>query len=157
MESDDALGWVELWVNRTLDIANRASEVDGLIGLQWRTQEVMAQFSALAQRGWNATLTSHEFWVDFCASNFGVEVADEAAAIFESVDGDSKSVDGRALPLFTECCPGAIKSPDSRPWSQVCWGTSAPGTCAVHVGTCCTLVTCTLQCVAHGTSTLHHS
>lgn len=119
MESDDALGWVELWVNRTLDIADRASEVNGLIGLQWRTQEVMAQFSALAQRGWVANLTSQDFWVDFCTSNFGAEVAVDAAAIFASVDGDANSVDGRALPLFTECCPGAIKSPNPRPWPEV--------------------------------------
>jgi hypothetical protein len=107
MESDDALGWVELWVNRTLDIANHASEVAGLVGLQWRTQEVMPQFSALAQRGWNAGLTSSAFWLDFTTANFGSEVAVEAAAIFASVDGDKNSVDGRNLPMFTSCCPGA--------------------------------------------------
>jgi len=118
LESDDALGWPELWVNRTLDVANRAPEVQGLIGLQWRTQEVMPQLSALARRGWDAGLTSDAFWLDFCVSNFGAEVAAEAAPIFASVDGDAASVDGRALPRFTACCPGAIKGPQSQPWSE---------------------------------------
>eukprot|EP00039_Didymoeca_costata_P005338 m.80637 g.80637 ORF g.80637 m.80637 type:complete len:870 (+) comp12773_c0_seq1:73-2682(+) len=118
MESDDALGWVELWVNRTLEQANNAApSVSGLIGLQWRTQEVMAQFSALAQRGWNTTLTSREFWIDFARVNFGDEIALEAASIFENIDGDAQSVDGNNLPLFTSCCPGAIKAGNKELWS----------------------------------------
>jgi hypothetical protein len=107
-------------VNRTLDVANHAAaaNVQGLIGLQWRTQEVMAQFSAMAQRGWNAALTSEAFWLDFATANFGTTVASKTAAIFEAVDGDAKSVDGRNLPFFTECCPGAIKgSGNAVPWS----------------------------------------
>ena len=119
LESDDALGWIELWVNRTLDIANRASEVtggvQGLIGLQWRTKEVMAQFSALAQRAWTATigrllarLLHRQLWIRDCG---------KAAPIFASVDADADSVDGRTLPVFTTCCPGAIKKENKVPWS----------------------------------------
>jgi hypothetical protein len=88
-----------------------------LIGLQWRTKEVMAQFSALAQRAWHATITSDDFWLDFCTVNFGSEIAAQAAPIFASVDGDAESVDGRALPVFTTCCPGAIKKANKVPWS----------------------------------------
>jgi hypothetical protein len=119
MESDDALGWPELWVNRTLDIANRAAGTKGLVGLQWRTEEVMPQFSALAQRGWDAALTSDVFWADFAVANFGLEVAPEIATILASVDGDRDSVDARAMPFFTSCCPGAIKSPNKQPWSEL--------------------------------------
>lgn len=55
MEDDMSLASEELWVNRTLDHANQAAamNVDGLLGLMWRTWETAPQISALAQVGWD--------------------------------------------------------------------------------------------------------
>lgn len=115
MESDDALGWPEIWVNRTLSQGDEAqlAGASGLIGLQWRTEEVAPQLAALAQRGWKRG-SSASFWLDYCRANFAgndTELAADMASLLATVDGDAESVFGAELPLFTSCCPGHITRP----------------------------------------------
>lgn len=133
LEADDALGWPQLWVNRTLQHAKQATAlgVDGLIALHWRTEEVAPQFAAFAQSSWQHGIwnslgdsgtnrsPAENFWLDFAASNFaggdtGSTLAVELARVFQGIDGDKYSEDGAGgMPYFTHCCPGHIEEPAS--------------------------------------------
>lgn len=73
-------------MNRTLEHMMDAKKYgcNGLLGIHWRTRGVGPQITAMAQKSWDAGLTSTAFWQDWCKSHFGV--AGEIAEVFESVD-----------------------------------------------------------------------
>jgi hypothetical protein len=137
MEDDLSLASEQLWVNRTLDHANKAAamKADGLLGLMWRTWEIAPQINALAQSGWAQTdtdlitgettmmdaLTDATFYKDFCTANFGGDaVADQCVSLFLAVDGWNTAGNrssGTKLPRNGQaCCGGPMKAvhvPDS--------------------------------------------
>eukprot|EP01060_Flectonema_neradi_P001664 TRINITY_DN10_c2_g2_i2.p1 TRINITY_DN10_c2_g2~~TRINITY_DN10_c2_g2_i2.p1 ORF type:complete len:818 (+),score=150.23 TRINITY_DN10_c2_g2_i2:72-2456(+) len=88
MEDDPNLGGAQLWVNRTLEHMEdaKAYGCNGLLGIHWRTKMTSPQIEAMAAKSWNSSLQSHDFWVDWCTSNFGANVAATCAGIFDSVD-----------------------------------------------------------------------
>jgi len=88
MEDDPDLTAPQLWVNRTLEHMDDAKKYgcSGLLGIHWRTKETGPQIAAMLQKSWNPTLTSQQFWSDWAAASFGSNVANDVAAVFESVD-----------------------------------------------------------------------
>ena len=67
MEDDPTLTQSQLWVNRTLQHMDDAKKYgcNGLLGIHWRTRATSPQISAMAQKSWNPTLNSFEFWMDW--------------------------------------------------------------------------------------------
>lgn len=81
MEDDGALGEPEFWVSRTIQHAfdARTMNINGLLGIHWRTREVSLQFSALALAPWvitplgHGTLTAYDVYHDLATSDFGMD------------------------------------------------------------------------------------
>eukprot|EP00750_Incisomonas_marina_P015233 INCI18123.1.p1 GENE.INCI18123.1~~INCI18123.1.p1 ORF type:complete len:1078 (+),score=169.67 INCI18123.1:152-3385(+) len=92
MEDDPDLTAPQLWVNRTLQHMDNASQYgcSGLLGIHWRTRAVSPQISAMAQRSWLPNFTSIQFWDDWVGTQFGLPIGSSAhataASIFASVD-----------------------------------------------------------------------
>eukprot|EP00942_MAST-04A_sp_MAST-4A-sp1_P013572 g13572.t1 len=111
MEDDPTLTQSQLWVNRTLQHMDDAKKYgcNGLLGIHWRTRATSPQISAMAQKSWNPTLNSFEFWMDWVEAHFfgstssyrlsplliktphhhdniNSDVKDSIAGIFKSVD-----------------------------------------------------------------------
>eukprot|EP00040_Diaphanoeca_grandis_P010907 m.55890 g.55890 ORF g.55890 m.55890 type:complete len:686 (-) comp22151_c0_seq1:41-2098(-) len=116
MEDDLSLAGEELWVNRTIEHANLAHGygTDGLLGLMWRTWETEPQIMALAQSGWDDSISDVSIYTDFCASNFGQATAARCAQLFLEVDSFSAShkpntgvtAGGSKLPRDGQACCG---------------------------------------------------
>ena len=119
LESDDALGWNEIWVSRTVNTVRNASRLgaDGVIGLHWRTKEVGPQYEAMLAAAWDPKMTPGKFWDEWGERNFGGRHGKEIARdVFRRVDGDKRlnsdgnpGVDGGEMPIFTNCCPGHVE------------------------------------------------
>eukprot|EP01065_Artemidia_motanka_P023929 TRINITY_DN28586_c0_g1_i1.p1 TRINITY_DN28586_c0_g1~~TRINITY_DN28586_c0_g1_i1.p1 ORF type:complete len:929 (+),score=311.43 TRINITY_DN28586_c0_g1_i1:88-2874(+) len=90
MEDDPDMTAPQLWVNRTLKHMEDAKRYgcSGLLGIHWRTRQTSPQISAMAQKSWQPSLTSADFWRAWAEAQFGAAVADSAAAVFESVDSE---------------------------------------------------------------------
>ena len=126
MEDDLSLASAELWVNRTLEHADKAHryEAEGLLGLMWRTWETAPQIHALAKAGWTeagaSPLTDHSVYQDFCRTNFGRGTADRCAELFLGVDSfnsaSNATCSGSPTPLQCSklprdgqgCCGGCV-------------------------------------------------
>eukprot|EP01044_Picomonas_judraskeda_P031642 COSAG03_NODE_11896_length_571_cov_0.913136_1_plen_168_part_01 len=96
---------VQLWANRTLVFAADAVRVGGatgLLGIHWRTTDVAAQATALAQWPWQRTLTSQELYQDLVAAEFGLPATSDLtlriAGIFSSIDSFGSSIEGALAP-----------------------------------------------------------
>ena len=96
MEDDGALGEPEFWVSRTLQHAfdARTMNINGLLGIHWRTREVSLQFTALAMAPWlitplgQGTLTAYDVYHDLAVHDFGMAapVAMEFAVLAAEYD-----------------------------------------------------------------------
>lgn len=105
LEDDSAMTGVQLWANRTLVFAADAVRVGGatgLLGIHWRTTDVAAQATALAQWPWQRTLTSRELYQDLVAAEFGLPATSDLtlriAGIFSSIDSFGSSIEGPLAP-----------------------------------------------------------
>eukprot|EP01084_Bolivina_argentea_P307952 532357_1 len=142
MEDDSGLTALQLWVNRTMEHIYLSQEmnVNGLLGLNWRTQEVSPQFSVLASMGWNITneygernmrllpKTSLDFWLDFVNIEFGLDINEnnasgyKLATLLDSIDSFNLPRQSlprgsdKGLPMFG--CPGIIES-NKIPWANM--------------------------------------
>ena len=89
MEDDPTLTQPQLWVNRTLEHMDSAHHYGctGLLGIHWRTRATSPQISAMAQKSWNASLRSFDFWNDWVYAHFGASPnTGDIARIFEQID-----------------------------------------------------------------------
>jgi hypothetical protein len=128
MEDDGGQNEPQFWVNRTLEWARQATAYGskgGLFGIHWRTRAISLQFAALAQYPWNPSLSSRQFYTDFCAHDFGLGASDAAAcaAFFDDgkLDVTCKratvpSCGGTTRPPM-QGLPAAIKA-DSASWAS---------------------------------------
>lgn len=137
-EDDPGLAGPELWVERILDHAKTGAGYgcNGLLAVHWRTSELVPEFAALQAAAWGsedtladnsdsdsgndsggafATATAKDVYSSFCKAEFGVEVAEEMAAIFLSLDSFAVGVNLSAtsypgtptkLPRVTQSCCG---------------------------------------------------
>jgi hypothetical protein len=99
---------------------------NGLFCLHWRTRVINQNISALAQAGWEIgdwghlsvadtlprNFSSGDFYRDWALTQFGPEVAQDAAAIFTKLDGNFPR------PSTWKRGPGEIKI-NNEPWSKV--------------------------------------
>ena len=111
MEDDGGQNEPQFWVNRTLEWARQATTYGssgGLLAEHWRTRAISLQFAALAQYPWNPSLTSRQFYTDFCAQDFGLSVTDAAtcAALF-----DDGKLDPACQRLHTPACVNPTRPP----------------------------------------------
>ncbi|MEI6673729.1 MAG: hypothetical protein WCO57_00985 [Verrucomicrobiota bacterium] len=101
----------------------------GLMGLQWRSDILGPNISALAQAswdqsGWNAApgkvptdantrcMACDDFYADWAGANFGAAAGADIARVFAAVDG--------RLPLsVADGCPTGTLKPDPTPWATV--------------------------------------
>lgn len=113
MEDDFNLLSPQLWVKRTIQNAADAKKYgcEGLIGVHWRTKTLTPQMMALADLGWNNQLEVQSFYADFSKTNFGNEVANEIAAIFQAIDSQVPEVS-----QWLDMWPGGLKK-DSTYWT----------------------------------------
>ncbi|GHT23727.1 hypothetical protein FACS189430_07450 [Bacteroidia bacterium] len=132
----------QIFVSRTRkDAADAlASGCTGLMGLHWRTAEVSPNIAALAQSAWQKDggktladlkpvlhkkynlhgniaesdrgLEADDFWADWAENMFGKEIAEEAAAIFSSLDGKLEVI-------VAQGCPAGILTAYPEPWDKV--------------------------------------
>ena len=90
MEDDPGLLGLQFWANRTLAYAAQAAayDVEGLLGIHWRTKVIAPQFLALAQFPWNNSVTTLDLYIDLCVTSFGLSADDAAglAAVWNSID-----------------------------------------------------------------------
>ncbi len=150
MEDDPAMTIPQLWAGRMRrDAADAlAYGCDGLIGIHWRTRSISPNIAALAnagwdQQGWNPDpgrkmtreqaaenavklkrdLDATDFYVDWATSEFGSEVADQAAKLFVRLDGGpldenhNKWTSNIMRPATWVKGPGGLQ-PDSLDWSR---------------------------------------
>jgi hypothetical protein len=116
----------------------------GLIGIHWRTQILSPNISALAKASWSQEswnpefrvkldsvqalekskslkrdMPINDFYFDWAKANFGASVANEAAKIFEELDGTKPGGQTTLLPRPSAWSsgPGGIK-PDTIKWDQ---------------------------------------
>eukprot|EP01013_Petalomonas_cantuscygni_P000696 TRINITY_DN10702_c0_g1_i2.p1 TRINITY_DN10702_c0_g1~~TRINITY_DN10702_c0_g1_i2.p1 ORF type:complete len:899 (+),score=166.47 TRINITY_DN10702_c0_g1_i2:100-2796(+) len=110
MEDDPGLIGAELWVNRTLEHARTARTygIEGLMGIHWRTLEPALTISAMAQAGWDTTVTAWEVYRKYTHSAFGAAGADVADAL------------ARLLVSVDSFAPG--HGPHDIPSNETCWG-----------------------------------
>jgi len=104
LEDDPNLLAPQLWVGRMRqDAADaRAYGCTGLLGIHWRTRVLGPNVSALAHAAWNQEgwtdlpqspkgngrhAPSGDFYLDWCRSQFGPAVAEDAARLFQGQDG----------------------------------------------------------------------
>lgn len=101
----------------------------GLMGLQWRTDILGPNISALAQAAWNQSgwnaapagpldeagkrdLSCADFYADWACANFGAAAGADIARVFAAADG--------VLPMsVADGCPSGSLQPDPTPWEQV--------------------------------------
>jgi hypothetical protein len=146
LEDDPGLILPQLWAGRMRrDAADAlAYGCTGLIGIHWRTQILNPNISALAKAGWSQKLWNPEFnqklspeqaleksnslkrdmpvndfYSDWAKVNFGNSVANDAAKIFEDLDGTKTGGKTTYLPRPGEWSggPGGIK-PDTINWER---------------------------------------
>ena len=145
LEDDPGLILPQIWAGRMRrDAADAlAYGCTGLIGIHWRTQILGPNISALAKAGWNQEswnpgfkekldpdkalqksmspvrdMPVNDFYYDWAKANFGITVVDEAARIFEGLDGTKPGGKITLLPRPGEWSgPGGIK-PDTVLWEQ---------------------------------------
>lgn len=88
LEDDPGLTAPELWLNRTIQHGDDAQAygASGFFGIHWRTRAVGPQWAALAQRGWQAGVTSDGVWSTWAAASFGPKAGPAAAAVFGGID-----------------------------------------------------------------------
>ena len=105
-EDDPHLGTTQLWVNRTLQHMEQAQGygVDGALAITWRMEAVSPTLWALAQRGWNASLTASTAWTRWAAGEFGLTAPGDA----EQVGAALAAFEGAERLLSTSGCPGLV-------------------------------------------------
>lgn len=111
MEDDGGQNIVQFWVNRTLEWARQATSYNssgGLFAEHWRTRAISLQFAALAQYPWNPTLTSREFYTDFCEQDFGLNAVDAATCAGLWDDG---LLDPTCKRLTMPSCTSPVRPP----------------------------------------------
>jgi len=143
LESDvhQGLAGIQLYAGRMRRDAADAAEYGctGLMGLQWRTDILAPNASALAQAAWDQNpgfsskincgggaymgwladagavsrdLPCGDFYADWALANFGSEAAAGIAKVFTDIDG--------RVPLATtDGCPVGALTPDATPWAAV--------------------------------------
>lgn len=145
LEDDPGLILPQLWAGRMRrDAADAlAYGCTGLIGIHWRTKILGPNISALAKAGWSQKqwnpgvdvklnpekaiqksidperdMPVSDFYSDWAIANFGASVANEAAKIFEEIDGTMPGGKITLIPRPGEWSgPGGIK-PDTLTWEQ---------------------------------------
>ncbi len=137
LENDGQMIIPQSWVGRMRHDAVDARSLgcDGLLGIHWRTKVISQNISALAaagwdqswapatyrytdfkkaaDKGWDRTMPTTDFYTDFARANFGDNVAASVARILASVDG-------RRMPMPAAWNegndgPGMIY-PNEQPW-----------------------------------------
>ena len=128
LESDgrQGLAGIQLYAGRMRrDAADAAAYgCTGLMGLQWRTDILAPNVSALAQAAWDQSwianrdaaksrsLPCDDFYADWALANFGPEAAPGVAKVFTAIDGK--------VPVATTGgCPVGSLNPDATPWATV--------------------------------------
>ncbi len=142
LEDDLGIAMPQFWVGRLRRDAADALRYGctGLMGIHWRTRILAPNASALAMAEWDQSRwegASHpatvftrdsiirkstdgkspfapidDFYLDWCQSEFGPEVAEPIAAIFSKVDGCTPR------PSDWVTGPGSV-TPDARSWNEV--------------------------------------
>merc|ERR1719398_226919 len=59
---------------------------DGLLGIHWRTKQTAPQITAMAQKSWNMSMTSAEFWDSWATAQFGTVAGKGAASLFSRIE-----------------------------------------------------------------------
>ena len=120
-DSGPGLAGVQLWAGRMRRDAMDAREYGctGLMGLQWRTEILSPNASALAQAAWNQdwqvaankdrSLPVGDYYADWAQANFGFA---QAGKVFAAIDGK--------VPAVTkDGCPSGSLAPIEEPWEKM--------------------------------------
>jgi hypothetical protein len=112
LEDDPAMTSLQLWAGRMRRDARDARDYGctGLMGIHWRTRILRPNVAALAQAAWEQG--ADDFYPAWALSEFGPEIAADAATLLGEVDGK--------LPRPSDWIggPGGY-APDKRPWPEV--------------------------------------